>query len=320
MTEKIIPVLSKLHASSIGQKLSAFCFSSFVVNSTSFIFSAPILLWWGLPISMLTLFGNIFFTPFLIFFILLSSLFTVFAALNVTVWHLGWILDNFTKIWLFLLSFSSRNVLFAQIYSPVLLFILILINIGTAYTLFHAKSHQKITKTLLCGVIFTLLIFALPLKRGSSTLSNSAGTLEIQDTANGLEIVEKNYFKGISHAQKQVPFNLKMPIIRSHGTCKISKITVQTISIRTLQSLKELIFCMNIKKISIPNITKPQKPAFWKAFYSFKNAAKNARVKIYYQRPNVRVDEENFSKTASKSAADRSGHKISKNANSEYAA
>ncbi len=319
MLKKIISFFTKPHIKPYVEKIKAFFLSAFVVNSTSFIFSAPILLWWGIPISTLTLLGNVFFTPFLALFILLSSLFTLCAALGIKPTIFAWALNTLTDIWLELLKTSSKNVLFAQIYSPVLFALLITTVFGVGYALFHAKTNLKIIKSLLCGVFLVISVFALPLKNSSSTLSNSNGTITISHTNTGLEIIDTDFLKGMTNPTKQVSFNLKMPIIKAHGTCRIAKITTNTTSIRTLQALRELIYCMNVQKISLPQIQGAQKPAFWKAFYSLKYATKQTGAQLT-QRPNVRDEAKKVAKTSSRCAEVKSGHNTSRNANSEYAA
>jgi hypothetical protein len=315
MLKKIGSLLAQPQINSYLEKIKSFFFSALVVNSVSFIFSAPILLWWGIPISALTLVGNVFFTPFLALFILLSSLFTVCAATGITPTPFAWALNTLTEIWLQLLNLGSKKVLFAQLYSPILLAMLIAIVLGVGYKLFEAKSHQKILKVLLCGVFLVLCVFALPLKNNSSTLSNNSGTITILDTPQGLNLLDEGFLKGMTNPAKQVSFTIKMPVIRSHGTCKIAQITTNTASIRTFQGLKELVYSMKVEKIVLPQLTNPQKTTFWKAFYGLKYAAQQAGVKLSYL-PKVRDEAKNVAKTSSRCADVKSGHNTSRNANS----
>src|SRR5438552_892464 len=81
-----------------------FCYLQFFLM----LISLPILISWGLPISLTTIFGNFFFTPFLTLFLLLSSLLLFFEIAHIPNYFIAYLLDFITRVWYFLLTFDKK--------------------------------------------------------------------------------------------------------------------------------------------------------------------------------------------------------------------
>ena len=147
----------------------------------------------------------------------------------------------------------------------------------------------------MAGSFAIAFLFAIPLSNQQSVMQNHSGQLTITQGKNGLELFDDGYLKNLTNPSKNIPFNLKMPIVKSHGTIKIQCLETTKASIRTFQSLKELIICMDTQKIILPQISPPQKASFWRALYNLRQYAKINNVKII-QRPKLRTIDENFSR------------------------
>jgi len=274
-------------------------FALLVVNTTSFIFSAPILLWWGIPISALSIIGNIFFGPFLALFIIFSSIFTIASIVGLNTSIPGYCLNKLTEYWMMILGLGSKKVLCAQICNPIILLLMIATVICCGYFLNQSKTQKKIAQVLLAGSTAIVLLFAIPLSNQQSVMQNRSGQLTIIQDNNGLKLLDDGYLKNLTNPSKNIPFNLKMPIVKNHGTIKIDSLETTKASIRTFQALKELIICMDTQKIILPQINPPQKASFWRALYNLRHYAKINNVKII-QRPILRSTKENRSKISSR--------------------
>jgi hypothetical protein len=274
-------------------------FTLLVVNTTSFIFSAPILLWWGIPISTLSIIGNIFFGPFLALFIILSSIFTIASIAGLSTTLPAYFLNKLTEYWMIILGFGSKKILCAQICTPAILLLMIAIVVCCGYLLSRSKTEQTILKILLSGSFFIALLFAIPLSNNQSIMESRSGKLTITNGRNGLELLDDGYLRKLTNPSKNIPFNLKMPIVKNHGTIKIHSLETTKASLRTFLALKELIICMDTQKIILPKINPPQKASFWRALYNLRHYAKINNVKII-QRPILRSTKENRSKISSR--------------------
>jgi hypothetical protein len=73
------------------------------------LMSLPILIAWGLPISSMTLISNLIFTPILIVFLWLSTLFACCVLLHLPCSWLSTCMSHLSDCWMWLLSFSKPS-------------------------------------------------------------------------------------------------------------------------------------------------------------------------------------------------------------------
>lgn len=76
-------------------------------------FSLPILLWWGLPLSGLTVIGNIIFNPCIGLFLFFSTLLFFCELVYLPSWPLVFALEKLSDVWLWLVAQGSRHALIA---------------------------------------------------------------------------------------------------------------------------------------------------------------------------------------------------------------
>ena len=318
---KIIDIAKK-----ILPPFKRWAFSLFVVNATSYIFSAPILLWWGMPLSGLSLIGNVVFAPVLAIFIMQCALFMGASFFGISPYFLRIPLETTTEWWFWALSFGSKRFLYAQIAHPTLIVGAIIIVFGVGWWALHSTTKAMILKALISGCIAITLIFAIPLKDSESVLTNKSGILTITQPSSGfINIDDTGFFKGLKTPSKGIPFNVKRPIIKAHGTLRVQKLTTTTLSTRTLESIAELIICMDVREVNLPSINPPQTASVWRALARIRKLAKEQNVGIKYAKnshyaPKLRTIPLKSSNTFESTSEVRSGHKMSKKTNSEYAA
>jgi len=114
--------------------------------------SLPIMLWWGLPFSLLSIIGNLIFTPFLMLFLFLGSVLFLCGLCNYYPPTLIFLLDTVTRFWLLLLSFPNRPLL---LYGKTPHFlILCAIPLAAFYVMGSRRIHQSAIRTaLLIGIL-----------------------------------------------------------------------------------------------------------------------------------------------------------------------
>ena len=309
----------------IAPILESWIVSLFVVNATAYIFSAPILIWWGMPLSALSLIGNVVFAPALSVFIMLCTVLMCCSLLGISCTFLKTPLNITVEWWLALLKLGSKRFLYGQIAHPVILLLAIGVVLSTGYYIIRSSTRRMIAKTLSTGCICMTLLFALPLKNTESSLKNKNGILKVfQASSTSITLEDSGFLKGFKTPAKGIAFNVKRPIMQNHGTLHVKKLTTTVVSSRTFEAIAELIIAMEIQEIEIPQINPPQKPAVWRNLARLRKIAQENGTKICYTRggyiPKLRLTPTNSSSTASRTSLVKSGHKTSKNLNSAYAA
>lgn len=120
--------------------------------------SLPILVCWGLPISLLALFGNIIFTPFLCLFLGLSALMCFLALFEVQLTVFSIALDYVTDVWYWLMSYANSSVLLYLPQPPVLLLLMPIALLITLY--FHPRS-MRAQIIRIAGIIMIIIVTVL---------------------------------------------------------------------------------------------------------------------------------------------------------------
>lgn len=77
------------------------------------LISIPILIYHGLAFSLLTFVGNLVFTPVLISYLIIASVFMLLALGNMQLILISIMLNLITKTWLAITSYSLQNCLIA---------------------------------------------------------------------------------------------------------------------------------------------------------------------------------------------------------------
>jgi hypothetical protein len=121
------------------------------------LFSWPILLWWGLPLSWLTLLGNLFFNPFIMVFLLFSVFLFFFELLGLPSGIWVFLLEQLTSLWLWLVAWGSHRALVAFPCPPA--WFLALMPLG-AVTIAYSWRKFLLKRTVLLGLfLFCMGIF-----------------------------------------------------------------------------------------------------------------------------------------------------------------
>ncbi|MBA3954665.1 hypothetical protein H0X48_05090 [Candidatus Dependentiae bacterium] len=119
------------------------------------LISWPILLCWGLPLSLASPVGNFIFTPFLIIFLSLASLVFFSELLYIPNGFLVYLLEQVADWWYTILTYCDRSWLF---YSPQPSLGTALLIPALAFLILHTK---KLSRPLISTIIFALSIIGI---------------------------------------------------------------------------------------------------------------------------------------------------------------
>ncbi len=136
--------------------ITNYIFSFLELQFVISLMSLPLLILWGIPISIMSPLANFIFTPLLMLFLWISCLTTICIIAHIPCSFFETILNIMTDFWLYLLSFSNPTWLIGfpikMIYLSFAIFILIII-----WYIF-IRPTQKITVVFLAICWFFIII------------------------------------------------------------------------------------------------------------------------------------------------------------------
>ena len=228
------------------------------------LISIPILLSWGMPISVLTFAGNFLFSPILTIFLLLSSLIFFCEILFIPNSILIWCLEHVTHWWLWLMKWAGHSALIPFAMPSILA--LILIFLLTLFIL-HYKKISTPLKSIACYSLLlglTCAYLAVPAYSHDSivTIDCNKGRVHILKHSNRIIVIDPGVIGRRLSAASWCEYTLLPALAKQLGTNTIDHLIIlqpNRIIFDALISLQEKI-C--IKNIYIP-FWQGDMPSFW---------------------------------------------------------
>lgn len=218
------------------------------------ITSLPILIFWGLPISLMSPLGNLFFTPILTVFLFFSTLIFFTELVGIPNKILIFILEKISDFWIYLINFGQSNWLI-NFKIQYLLILLVPVIIFSALTIKSKYSSYK--KTLILFFLITLSFFILSLNKNNHqfTISNSKGKILCCMKNNKIDLIDYGALS-CSSVKSWIDFNLLTEISKKFGSRDINSIKLNRINKTQLEAIFHLIETANLKRINLKNIPK----------------------------------------------------------------
>jgi len=233
----------------ILSKIKFWLLKSFRFQLFLSLISLPILIHWGMSISLLTVVGNMIFTPVLVLFIFLSSLifFTeIFCIPNSIIIYF---FEKINLIWLKAIKLGSYKwmVAFIQV-SP---FFLLVIPIA-ALVVIQNKYLNSLKRSTI-GFTIILIIFCFFMKMQSipdskEEICSKNSSIKIIHESGKIKLIDFGMF---SRSLTWPEFTLIPHLNKKFGHTKIELIILQKITKRSLECLKTMCKKTFVEKIQI---------------------------------------------------------------------
>jgi hypothetical protein len=236
--------------------------------------SWPLLLYWGLPLSLASIVGNFIFTPFLVVFLLLSSLLFLCELCFIPHTLLIYALEHVSNFWYNILLYADRSWL---IYAPEPSCIaVILVLVSGFYILHHKKfSHPFISCTLFTCVLtlFYAYLYSIHPQPGTEhiTCFNNALTL-ITSNCHKTILIDPGYLARRISAPDYVQFTL-VPQLSKKGIRSLESVIIFKPSRTTFKALATLCSHYPIKTMYMPAWSGQLSNTGWKAWQELRTAA-----------------------------------------------
>ena len=251
------------------------------------LISFPILVCWGIPLSMLSLLGNLIFSPVLTIFLLLCSLIFFGELIGLPTSLLIRFLEYMSSWWCWLLEWPSNRFIFGFPKPP--LYILALIPICILITLFNKQTRTLFISTIIFAILLflTLLFCSFYKKDRCHTIEVPCnnGHVTLINTKKKLVLVDPGVIGQRISSCSWIEYTLIPHIIKTTGKTRINHIILLQPNKVTFDAIALLCTKIEVKKIYMPLWEGSMKKTGLISFFDLKKAIKNNNVIRITQKP-----------------------------------
>lgn len=253
------------------------------------LISLPILVAWGLPLSLLSPIGNLIFSPFLTIFLLLSSIIFFTEMLCIPNRIFIWLLEHVTTVWQYFLSFSSQSAMYAFKKPPLLL--LVLIPVITLFLIRHPLMHAPRNRLAgLCAMSFitwTILSFSSLETNWVKKVPCNNGFVTLLYQNNKIILLDPGVIGRRISAPSWISYTLIPEITKLTGSLTLDCMICSKLGKVQFDALQTLASKMNIKKLYLPAFEGDLEPHIKRAFNCFYATARGSGTQIIrtYKKP-----------------------------------
>lgn len=234
----------------ILQRWSKWFIDFFHINMMLSIVSLPFLCAWGLPISLLSIVGNLVFGPFLALFLLISSCLFFTHLLGFSAGYVGTLLNGLCYLWLKLLAWGSPNFLVAL--SDTMMSLTVLCAVIAIVTLHHKQWGKPLQHiSILCGLVLVIVLGSVWYQNSFLThaLYNKKKRILITKTESLLTVEDQGGLTERRSPTSFVQFSLIPTLCKKTGSLTIDKLVLHKLSTKTILALTQLCKTVHIKEI-----------------------------------------------------------------------
>lgn len=231
--------------------------------------SLPILIWWGLPISIATPIGNLLFGPILTLFLFLGSLifFTELAHLPNQIFIFA--LERVGDVWHWLAELGSKSYLISFSKPPVWFIVLLPI---AAFLIIQSKyTHPPLRSILALSIVIMLYSFALKAWYGPqaaiATISCNSKELHVLRMHKELVVIDPGVLGSRISGVSWASYNFLQELSQRYGTQTIDHLIALQPGAVTYEALAAICAKAKVKKLYLV-LWKEKLP--WSAWRNYK--------------------------------------------------
>lgn len=246
------------------------------------LISLPILLCWGLPISLLSFAGNLLFAPILTIFLLLSSLIFFFQILHLPNGLLIFCLEKITFAWISLMQYADQKVLIGFKKPHV---ILVLITIVSTLAILHYKKNNSIragiasySMLLLCIVIY-LKFDATPASQLEEIDCNQKKVTIIY-TEKKITVIDPGVIGRRISARSWLEYTLMPHLVKQYGITTIHNFIILQPNKTIFDALHSLLEKITIENVYIISWQGKIPLHWWISFAKLQDTCKNKKSNL----------------------------------------
>ncbi len=250
------------------------------------LLSLPIIIFWGLPVSLLSPIGNLIFNVVLTIFLSLSS-FVFFAELCglPNKWCIC-LLEWTTSGWMWCLKWATPSWLIGFCKPPLI--VLCLLPAGVLFLAHFRIFHAPIRNVCSLIVVFcTMMIVCAFYKQNTALMHAIEGKFRdayVLQTLSGPILVDAGSFASTS-AQSWAQYTVASELIKKTGSNKIKTVVICRPSSQALQTTALFITTSDIDTIVMPELIQWLPLSYWKSYKEFLRQAQEHGCKVHFVKP-----------------------------------
>ncbi len=247
------------------------------------LISLPILVSWGLPISLASPFGNLFFNPILTAFLLVSSFIFFTELFSIPNSLLIWVLEKITSVWNYTLQYYSPSVLRAFKIPPI--WLLLAIPFCSFAMLLHPTMRSERNRTIGLSILFVIswlaLLFVSPLpKTVISSIPCNNGNVSIIHHNGKTILIDPGVIGQRISAPSWISYTLIPEIAKMTGSLIIDYAIITKPGIITFEAIETLCKKITVKKLYLPYLEGELDQYLKKKFYRLYAFLKSTDVEL----------------------------------------
>lgn len=239
------------------------------------LISMPILLYWGMPLSLLSFAGNFLFSPILTIFLLLCSLIFFCGLLGIPAGIFIFLLEKLSHYWVLLMQMPSHGALVALPKPPLIFACAIaLLTLG----ILHCKKINTPAKGIMAYsglLVFSALALTLSARWAPAiqTLSCNKGQITLIYQKQ-LVIIDPGVIGQRLSAANWCEYTLMPQLVKEYGTTTIDHFIVLQPNGIIFDTLAHLLEKVTIKKLYLPVWEGTLPKHWWRSYFNLLDQCK----------------------------------------------
>jgi len=266
-----------------GQRVTRFLINFLQFQLFIQLISLPIFIAWGLPISLLSFLGNLFFAPILTLFLCVSSLIFFSALLHIPHGFLIQILEWITQSWLWLIAWHSPSWCIGFAQPPWIVSLLIF---GATICALHLRITATPVKRVIAFASIACISFMVLRWCASPSDMVSIFTchdkeITIINTQHQLMIIDEGAIGRRLSAISWAEYTLLPHLIKTTGKTSIDHLICLKFNKTLLETITHLVHKSAVKHIYIPYFEGSLSKAAWRSYFVLKEACIEYGVQLH---------------------------------------
>lgn len=212
------------------------------------VFCMPILIAWGIPISKMTIIGNLIFSPVITIFLFLSFLIAITEIFYIPNMLLIKLLDKISNVWLKVISWGQKSWLLG-IKTELLYLTIIFFLISIASLIFIKKKETRIAILIILTLIPVFTNLIIPKTKQFQICLNKKSFIDVATKNSKNFLKDQNCLKKASLSF--IRYTLIPEIIKNSGSNKIDEIEIEEMTPEVYKALKMASSFIKIKEIRV---------------------------------------------------------------------
>jgi len=255
------------------------------------LISGPILVYWGLPVSIASPLGNILFHPLLTAFLFLSSLIFFCQILHIPHGIFVFALQKTSRSFHYLLAFGSQQWLVGFAKPPI--WTLVALPIATAL-IFCCKKTRTPYRSIGCLLALSIL-FGAYLKYTSkqepvTSIACNNGHVHILYTDKQTVLIDPGVLGARISSASWVEFTLVPTMIKMTGQTTIEHLVLLQPSQLTFDAIRALCNACRVKRIYMPLWQGPMTQGQKRSYAQYMDSVKTNNIEIIRIKPGLDIN------------------------------